>query len=144
MVVKSLNSSACTMNLGRGRPNSLEVTISAPSPRFTSPRSSRTQLRSKHRWLCSRDGAPSTWPVDEGPHEPLDHANPEPNAARVAAPGRANERVAPPFVGLGYEVNCSGSSLGWWPYGKRNMLRLHIQGGRRSASAVHLQRGDKS
>jgi hypothetical protein len=39
MVVKSLNSSACTMTPGRGRPNSLGTTINTTSPRFTSTRS---------------------------------------------------------------------------------------------------------
>lgn len=122
-VVKSLNSSAWTITPGRGRPNSLGATISTMSPRFTSTRSSRTRPRSTHRWHRSRDGAPSTLLAYEGQHEPSDRADPEPNAAPVAAPARAIARGAQPFVGAGYKASCSGSFLEWWPCNKRNMLR---------------------
>jgi hypothetical protein len=128
MVVKSLNSSACTITPGRGRPKSLGTTISTMSPRFTSTRSSRRPLRSKRRWRRSPDVAPSAWLAGEDLHEPSGRANPEPNAGQVAAPMHAGARGVPPSAGAGYEASCSGSSSEWWPCGKRNMLRLDIQG----------------
>jgi len=125
-VVKSLNSSACTITPGRGRPNSLGTTISTMSPRFTSTRSSRRPLRSRRRWRHSPGVAPSAWLAGEGLHGPWGRANPEPNAARVAALMHADARGVQPSAGAGCEANCSGSSLVWWPCGERNMLRRRV------------------
>lgn len=116
------------MTPGRGRPNSLGATISAMSPRFTSTHSSRMRLRSRHRWHRSRDGAPLASLVDGGLLEPSDRASPAPNAGRAAAPARGDARGTPPSAGAGCEVNWSGSSSGWLPCERRNMLRQYCNG----------------
>src|SRR3979490_1293216 len=68
----SLNSSACTITPGLGRPSSLGTTTSTTSPRFTSRRSNHKPPQSTHRWHRFPDAAPSFLPVGANQPAPWD------------------------------------------------------------------------
>jgi hypothetical protein len=120
IVDSSSNSSACTTTPGLGRPSSLGTTTRTTSPRLTSSRSNRKPSHSTRRWHRFPDGAPSVLPVGANQLEPLDRANPAPNAGPAAGPARAAARGERPCAaGRCGVLTFSGS----WPWVERNMLR---------------------
>src|ERR1700732_5051503 len=121
---------------GRGLPRSLGTTISTRSSRVISLSPNRKPTRSRHRSRRFQDAAPSTLLHGEFARAPWDCVNPEPNAAPAAAPARAAVRGAKPCAaGECGDLTFSGS----WPWGGA----YHVTRSTATASAIHLQRGDK-
>ena len=88
VVVVSPNSSACTMTAGRGLPSSPYATMTM-SPRFTATRLRRISPLSRRRSDHFPGAGRVTCPAVEDRPVPADRANPGPNAALAASPGRA-------------------------------------------------------